>query len=229
MPPNPDSAPSENLINTSPRDFSTIRVMLVDPCLMWCGLVGSYLFHHLQLRAPAVMATNTEDAIRQFRKHRPDLVITELNLAGASGPAMIDRLQQENAVARVLILTSTNNLHILRAGAATNPCGFVHKSELITMLAQSVEMALCGGSSKSPTMEKLLQSPEITKHRDFTKQELLVISLIAAGEPTKAIAEAVGRSEKAVESLRARLMKQMGVRTSAGLVRYAVREGFVEA
>jgi DNA-binding NarL/FixJ family response regulator len=51
--------------------------------------------------------------------------------------------------------------------------------------------------------------------------------LVAGGSTTKQIAAALGLSVKTAEAHRARLMKRLGIHTTAGLVRYAIREGLI--
>ena len=65
------------------------------------------------------------------------------------------------------------------------------------------------------------------KSADLTSREAEVLQLIAEGKTTKEIATILGVSVKTSESHRARVMHKLGIRTPAGLVRYAIREGLV--
>jgi two-component system, NarL family, response regulator NreC len=63
----------------------------------------------------------------------------------------------------------------------------------------------------------------------LTPRERQVLQLVAEGKTTRAVAEVLGVSAKTADSHRTRLMKKLGIHDTAGLVRYAVRNGIVTA
>ena len=61
----------------------------------------------------------------------------------------------------------------------------------------------------------------------LSPRERQVLQLVAEGKTTKEVAAILGISVKTTESHRAQLMRKLGIRTAAGLVLYAIREGLV--
>ena len=65
--------------------------------------------------------------------------------------------------------------------------------------------------------------------KPLTRRELQVIVLICDGRTTKQIASILGIGVKTAESHRTRLMQKLDIHSTAGLVRYAIRQGLIEA
>ena len=71
--------------------------------------------------------------------------------------------------------------------------------------------------------------PPKSKRPLLTSRQIQILLLIADGLPTKEIAERLGVSTKSVEFHKTRLYANIGVTSIAGAVRYAIREGYVDA
>ena len=65
--------------------------------------------------------------------------------------------------------------------------------------------------------------------RSLTRRELQVITLICDGRTTKQIASLLSIGVKTADSHRTRLMQKLDIHSTAGLVRYAIRQGLIEA
>ena len=70
-------------------------------------------------------------------------------------------------------------------------------------------------------------SAEDNVHVDLTSREAEVLTLIAKGHTNKEIGEKLFISHRTVDTHRTNLMKKIGVNNIAGLIRYAIRQGFV--
>ena len=63
----------------------------------------------------------------------------------------------------------------------------------------------------------------------LTSREVQVLALVADGKSTKEVASLLGISYKTADSHRSRIMEKIGVHETASLVRYAIRQGIVQA
>ncbi len=63
----------------------------------------------------------------------------------------------------------------------------------------------------------------------LSHRELEVLTLIADGHSTKSIAHQLNIAYKTADTHRTRMMEKLGIHNAAGLVRYAIREGIIEA
>lgn len=72
-------------------------------------------------------------------------------------------------------------------------------------------------------------SGPVVEARPLTRRELQVITLICDGRTTKQIAGLLSIGVKTADSHRTRLMQKLDIHSTAGLVRYAIRQGLIEA
>lgn len=120
-------------------------------------------------------------------------------------------------------------LEVLRAGAR----GYVLKSDterhlLAAIDALSIHRPYFSGVISETLLERFLDSPP-TAQATLTHREREVVQLIAEGRINKEIGHILDISVKTVETHRAAAMHKLKLRTTAELVRYAVRNNIVEA
>jgi len=139
----------------------------------------------------------------------------------------------------VLVLTMHENEHfvgdLLRAGAL----GYLLKSDAALSITAAVE-ALCvhkpyftGKAARTILevyLEKQRENAEMAPTPDqVTMREREIIQLLAEGRSNKSVSALLGISTKTVETHRAAVMRKLGLRSLAELVRYAIRNRIMEA
>ena len=172
------------------------------------------------------------EAIRLARLHQPDIALLDVTMPSLNGMDATREVARVAPRCRVIVLSMHRDrayvLEALRAGAR----GYVVKtqaaSELITALARVAR----GEPYLSPDLSRLVVEA-YSDGRDgghsLTPREREVLQLIAEGKTTKAIAATLSISFKTAESHRQRLMAKLDIHETASLVRYAIRNGMIEA
>ena len=98
---------------------------------------------------------------------------------------------------------------------------------------RAIEEVAKGGVYLSPRVSQVIVEASLGRREidadPLTPREREILQLIAEGSATKQVAAQLGISVKTAESHRARIMKKLDVHEVAGLVRYAIRQGLVEA
>ena len=179
-------------------------------------------------------AANGREAIRQAEALRPDVVLMDLtmpDLNGFDATAEITRLVPDT---RVLVVSMHAHeeyvTRALRAGAS----GYVVKEAGGDELARAVRAVAAGETYVSPALggaEALAngEGPVLERYDRLTPRHREVLQLVAEGYTTREIAERLGISVKTVEAHRSEIMRRLGIHELAGLVRFAVRLGIVQA
>src|SRR5262245_66192887 len=148
------------------------------------------------MRVVAAAATG-EQAVVQFREHRPDITLMDLQLPAMSGLDAIRILRTEDATARIIVLTmyqGDEDIHrALQAGAAA----YVLKSTLSDDLVRAVRDVHAGHQSMSPDVAAQLATGAAQPR--LTSREIMVVELIATGMRNKEIAADLRISEDTVE------------------------------
>jgi DNA-binding NarL/FixJ family response regulator len=179
-------------------------------------------------------AANGRDAIRQAEELHPDVVLMDLtmpDLNGFDATAEITRLLPDT---RVLIVSMHAHeeyvTRALRAGAS----GYVVKEAGGEELARAVRAVAEGDTYVSPELGGAEthvngEGQSLERYDRLTPRHREVLQLVAEGYTTREIAERLGISVKTVEAHRSEIMRRLGIHELAGLVRFAVRLGIVQA
>lgn len=142
-------------------------------------------------------AANGLEAIAQFRAHRPDITLMDLQMPGMSGLDAINAIRTEFSDARIIVLTTyaddVQAQRALQAGAR----GYLLKTALHKELLEAIR-AVHAGRKVLPSEVSFEQAAQATDE-GITQAEIGVLRFIAQGSAYKEIARAVGLSEEAVE------------------------------
>ena len=199
-----------------------IRVVLVDD--------------HASLRQMLAVILNTDggyeivgeaaggmEGLKVCRAKHPDLVILDLALPELCGTHLIRLLLAEEWPVRVLVYSGAMDEGLLREALAEEPHGFVRKEDTLAELRAALKAVTTGSHHISPWGSRLLRVRGREPRKGLTTQEYAVLQMIAEGNHTKEIAQAIGVSVKTAEHHRQHLMQKLGLHDVASLTRYAVR------
>lgn len=163
-------------------------------------------------------AETVEEAMRTIAASKPDLIIADLDLEGASGIELAKAVKEAYPDLPVLILSMYDEEayaeRALRAGAR----GYMMKQASPQMLAEGVQLALSGEIVLSDSMKRKIlmgisgrREPEAATAIDkLTDRELEVFRLLGDGKTTRQIAERLSISVKTVEAHIAHLKSKLG-------------------
>ena len=178
-------------------------------------------------------AADGRDALRQTEASHPEVALLDLGMPGLNGLDAAREIMRSYPGTKIIILTQHAEepyvLEALRAGVH----GYVLKSQLVSDLVQAIRDVCRGKLYVSPAVSDVVVGAyrgQASLPEDLlTVREREVLQLVAEGKSTKKIAEILGIAQKTAESHRSHLMVKLGIHEIAGLVRYAVRRGLIQA
>jgi len=217
------------------------RILLADDHQLVRAGIRSLLQHLHDVQVVAE-ASDGAEALRLVATQQPDIVLMDIGMAGLNGLEVTERIAQAFPAVRVIILSMHDNkeyvLQALRAGAA----GYLLKDSAKAELELAVRAVARGETYLSPPVSKHVIAAYVQRAigapgmsiddvalERLTSRQREVLRLIAAGQTSQAIASTLGISVKTVETHRMRLMGKLDIHETAGLVRYAIRQGMIEA
>jgi DNA-binding NarL/FixJ family response regulator len=179
--------------------------------------------------AVAGEAADGREALRGIAETSPDVVLMDVGLPGLNGIEAIRVIRAAHPNLPVLVLSMYDDAQTvdraLRAGAK----GYVLKGLGVAQVCTAIRSVHRGNAFLSPQIaECALQGDPAqgSGERDpLSAREREVVQLIAEGYTSRQIADRLGLSVKTVSNHRASIIEKLGVRTTAGLVRYAIRAG----
>lgn len=172
------------------------------------------------------------EAVRLAEALQPDVVVMDLTLKGRlSGLEATALLRERAPASRVVILSMHDDAPTVDRALKAGARGYVIKGRGISSLTEAIRAVRRGDMYLSPdTSEYVLQgyvaAPAEPRAR-LTDREAEIIALIAEGHTGRQIAERLGLRPKTVDNHRSRIMEKLNIHSTAGLVRYALREGLV--
>lgn len=176
---------------------------------------------------------NGLEAVTLAADLRSDVLIVEVMLPGLHGLEVTRQVCQRLPRTRVMVLTrSANEAHVreaLRNGATS----YVLKEASVGELVQAVREVAAGRRYLSPPLSARLAEIQpqsartggLDPYETLTTREREVLHLAAEGRTNANIATTLGISPRTVETHRAHLMRKLGLRTQADLIRYALQRG----
>ncbi len=171
-------------------------------------------------------ASNGQDAIQQFRSHRPDVTLMDLQMPDLNGVEVIERIQREFGAARIIVLTTyTGDVQVLRALKA-GARGYVLKGHVHRELLDTIR-AVHAGQKRIPS-EIATDLAEHATDETLTEREIEVLRLIAAGNANKNIADRLNIGDATVKSHVSSLMAKLGANDRTHAVTIALQRGIIE-
>jgi DNA-binding NarL/FixJ family response regulator len=214
-----------------PVDAATPRLLLADDH----GLVRDALRGLLERQGFEVVAAvgDGREAVRLAAELRPQVAVLDISMPQLNGLDAAEQIRRAAPETRSVVLTQHREEQYVTRALAAGARGFVLKTQAAADLVRAVEEVLRGGIYLSPEVSQVVVDASLGRRQPdenpLTAREREVLQLIGEGQTSKEIAAKLGISLRTAESHRARLMKKLQIHDVAGLVRYAVRQGVVEA
>ena len=212
------------ILSICPGGRTVIRILIADDHdVVRAGLRNVLEAHH-GCKVVAEAADGRE-AIHKAVETAPDVAILDYSMPVVNGIEVTRQIRVRSPKTEVLIFSMYDNEvaieQLLQAGAR----GFVLKAEAKAELIRAVESLAQGKPFFTSKISQRLAPRRGADRLDLTMRERSVLRLVAEGLTNKEIARSLGISLKTVETHRMAIKRKLGVGTSAGLVRYAIRHG----
>jgi len=204
-----------------------LRVLLADDHdVVRQGLRALLERHGLDVVAEA---SDGRTAVEQTTALRPDVAVLDVAMPVLNGIDAASEITRCLPATRVILLTALNDVQFVAGALRAGVRGFVTKGQDIEDLVQAIRQVAEGRlyASRGVSQAVLDAAQAVDTVAALSPRERQVVRLIAEGKSTKQIAELLKISVKTAEFHRARLMEKLGIHETAGLVRYAIREGLI--
>lgn len=179
-------------------------------------------------------ASDGREAIRLTRRLNPDLAIVDLGMPVLNGIGAAREIRKRCLNTKTILLTMFEEEAYVLGALQAGVRGYVLKAQAAADLVRAIQEVSHGSIYLSPGISRAVVDAFLNKKTNFkedplTERERQVLQLIAEGKSTKEVAQILGVSFKTAESHRMRIMGKLDLHNTAGLVRYAVRRGLVQA
>jgi DNA-binding NarL/FixJ family response regulator len=171
-------------------------------------------------------ASDGQEALAQYRVHRPDVTLMDLQMPTMSGIETIIAIRDESPNARIIVLTTYGGdvqvVRALKAGAR----GYVLKGHVHKALLDTIREVHAGEKRISPEVAAALA--DHTGEEELTPREIDVLRLIAIGNANKEIAGKLSVTEETVKGHVKNILAKLGVNDRTHAVTIGLKRGIID-
>jgi DNA-binding NarL/FixJ family response regulator len=205
-------------------DSTPIQILVVDDHPLLREGIAALIIGQTDMKLVAE-ASNGQEAVAQFRLHRPDVTLMDLQMPAMSGIETIIAIRDEFPHARIIVLTTYGGdvqvVRALKAGAR----GYVLKGHVHKALLDTIRAVHAGQKRMSPEV-----AAELADHagdEELSAREIAVLRLIGVGNTNKEIAAQLCISDETVKSHVTNILDKLGANDRTHAVTTALRRGII--
>ncbi len=211
------------------------RVLIADDHTLVAEGVEKLLEHEFQLCG---RVADGRALVRAVEKDKPDIALVDIALPLLNGLDACRQIRKTSPEVKLLILTMHGEQYFVTEAFRAGVSGYVLKQSVAEELVFAIKEVLKGRLYVSPSVaenlvEQALNPGEVRpaglqgSSDKLSARQREVLQLIAEGQSTKEIASTLNVSIKTIEFHKTRIMKQLGVHSTAELTKHAISIGLI--
>lgn len=207
------------------------RIVLADDHRIVVEGLKSILARDFELIGVVEDGQRMIDAARTLR---PDAIVADISMPLLNGIEALEQLRKDDLEVPVVFLTMHHDVEYASMALEAGAAGYVLKHAAPEELVQALRVALDGGTFVSPSLAGELFQATRAKSRGSDKSRVTlsvrqrdILRLLADGRSAKEIAKALEISSRTVEFHKYKLMESLGLKNSAELIQFAIKQGIV--
>ena len=199
-----------------------IRVLLAEDQAMVRGALSALLRLESDIELLGA-AADGEAAWRELQRHRPDVLVTDIEMPGLSGLELAQRLQRHEWTTRVIIVTTFARPGFLRRALEAGVCGYLLKDAPAEQLAEAIRQVHRGGRVIDPQ----LAADAWAEADPLNDRERQVLRLAGEGLSAGETATRLGLSQGTVRNYLSEAIGKLGVGNRIEAYRLARQKGWL--
>ncbi|MTI21144.1 response regulator transcription factor [Fulvivirga sp. RKSG066] len=217
--------------------MSKIRVLLVDDHqLLRDGLAA--MLSNIEHITVVGSAGSGEEAVNMAQEKVPDVILMDIMMGGMTGIEATRWIKEQNANIKVIIISQEVNQGLIGEGIKSGIEGYLPKDVDKTTLVNAINKVNAGEKFFSESITKIIfdsyyqqetgEQKSKAKNKDLTKREMEVLKEVATGKTNQEVADTLFISIKTVETHKSHILDKLGLKNTAELVKYAIKNEIIE-
>ncbi len=215
-----------------PKNIRIKIIIADDHDIFRHGLID--ILHSVPYYHVVASCKNGKELIEASKKHKPDLIITDIRMPGMSGIDAIRIIVSSLPQIRCLVLSHFDDEYMIASALDAGVTGYVTKGvkkedlfEAIDTVNKNLTFYCKNASYKLALMVKKGAFNPFSKKQKhiFSDTEKRMIALLCEDKSSKEVAETLSLSIRTVENYRSTILRKMNVNSLAGMTVYAIKNG----
>ena len=171
--------------------------------------------------------------LEMAKQHHPDIIITDIAMPQLNGIDAVRLLRKEAISSKVVFLSMYADLPLIEEAFRVGASGYLLKSGSMDELVKAIQCVSRGGTYVTPLLGDVISTlltagPQQSNSRaTLTSRQRDVLRLLTEGKTMKEIGQFLNISTRTTESHKYEIMRNLGIKTTAELIRYAVRNKII--
>ena len=215
-----------------------IEVLLVDDHALIRDGIAAVLKSTEDIIVAGSIATG-EEAVNYVRTSKPDVILMDIMMRGMTGIEATRWIKEIEPSMKIILVSMEIKKEFLSAGIKSGIDGYIHKDSEKEILIDAIRTVHKGGRYFNEAItnlvfddffqhEKLGRAKEKRISKELTKREHEILAHIADGRSNKDVADALFISVKTVETHKSHILEKLGLKNTAELVKYAIKNNLIE-
>ena len=154
----------------------------------------------------------------------------EISKPNMNGIDATESITEQLTQTKVLIFSMLDRVEFVNSPMQAGAAGYIVKDTTSEEVYWAIKAVAAGMTHFSSSIAKaLIENPTKLAREKLTTREQVILSYIAQGQSSKAVAKILSISFRTVEAQRRNIKTKLTIDTFAGLVRYAVNQGLIES
>ncbi|MCB0608350.1 MAG: response regulator transcription factor [Lewinellaceae bacterium] len=218
------------------KQTGMIKILIVDDHKMFRDGIRAILDQESDLQVTGE-AGSARELYAAMEGALPDVILMDITLGDSNGidlsKALLEKYPKIRILAVSMHLESTYILKMLENGVS----GYILKEAGKSEMLNAIRAVAAGASYFSQQVSSMLvahlqrKNAQPTRNKTevlLTRREIEVLRMIASERSNQEIADQLYISIRTVDTHRRNLLQKLGLKNTAGLVKYAIKNGFLE-
>lgn len=214
-----------------------IRILLVDDHALMREGVASML-KNVEFIDIVGKVESGEEAINAAQELSPDIILMDIMMKGMTGIEAARWIKEQNGNIKIILLSGEVNQDYISLSAKVGVNGYLPKDVSREALVEAIKKVNAGEKYFSPSIMNIVfeqfysqesdEKKPAQRNKELTTREFEVLEQVAMGKSNQEVADSLFISIKTVETHKTNILSKLGLKNTAELVKYAIKNNIIE-
>lgn len=205
------------------------KILLVDDHPLVLEGIRAVIETYQHIKVVGV-ASSVKQALLIASQTKPEIVMMDINMEDINGIDAIELFKEQHPDIKILMLSMHDSKEYISTSVMNGASGYILKDVSTDEIISAIDIVASGQTYFSSGVADVLLNQQTNRdaHSPLSTREQDILVLVAEGNSSKDVGNLLNISVRTVETHRKNIRSKLGIKTTAGLIRYAIENGLIE-